>query len=120
MLRRRLFQRIDDAGAAPVIDAYRELWNANRDALAPEAVKAETAAGVPERLSTPFGRTGHLHDQDGNAGELSVRSRYVAESGTYRGDDSATGNRDNPTFMIDQILDGQCTNSQCTHTPEAP
>jgi hypothetical protein len=35
VLRRRLFSRIDDAGAAEVVDAYRALWTANADSLPP-------------------------------------------------------------------------------------
>ena len=33
VLRRRLFERIDDAAAEPVIEEYRALWHSQRDAL---------------------------------------------------------------------------------------
>ena len=45
VLRRRLFERIDDAAAEPVIEEYRAIWHSQRDALASEATKAETLTG---------------------------------------------------------------------------
>ena len=42
VLRRRLFESIDDASAATAIEAYRELWGANRDSLAGDAARSET------------------------------------------------------------------------------
>lgn len=36
VVRRRLFKSIDDARAAEIIEAYRSIWNANRDFLPPE------------------------------------------------------------------------------------
>ncbi|WP_295430572.1 DUF499 domain-containing protein [uncultured Thiodictyon sp.] len=51
ILRRRLFTRIDDAGAAPVIESYRHLWEQHRDQLPPAGVgdsRFDTfAAGYP-------------------------------------------------------------------------
>src|SRR5580700_5315519 len=44
VLRRRLFERVDDTAAGRVIEEYRALWHAHRDALAPESVKSETLA----------------------------------------------------------------------------
>ena len=38
VLRRRLFSRIDDAGAAEVISAYRDLWTHNSDKLPPQRI----------------------------------------------------------------------------------
>jgi hypothetical protein len=45
VLRRRLFERIDEAAAERVIEEYRALWHSHRDALASEATKAETLNG---------------------------------------------------------------------------
>lgn len=42
VLRRRLFERIDNSAAAAVIEEYRALWHNNRDALAPDAIDPET------------------------------------------------------------------------------
>ncbi len=36
VIRRRLFKSIDDAAAAPIVDAYRDLWNTHREILPPE------------------------------------------------------------------------------------
>jgi hypothetical protein len=36
VIRRRLFKSIDDAAAAPIIDAYRDIWNTHREILPPE------------------------------------------------------------------------------------
>ncbi|MFP5237649.1 MAG: ATP-binding protein [Acidobacteriota bacterium] len=42
VLRRRLFGRIDEAGAASVIEAYRNQWTANQDSLDPDANRLAT------------------------------------------------------------------------------
>ena len=85
VLRRRLFKRIDDAGAESVVDAYRALWNANRDALAPEAAKAETAAGFrtsyplhPDVLDTFTTKTATLANFQRVRGMLRILGRTVA------------------------------------------
>src|SRR5580704_12504737 len=52
VLRRRLFERIDDHGASEVIDSYRECWNSNRDALVADAARPETIDAF--RASYPF------------------------------------------------------------------
>lgn len=43
VLRRRLFERVDDARAAGVFDAYCGLWTGHQDALVDEAARPETA-----------------------------------------------------------------------------
>jgi len=85
VLRRRLFKRIDDAGAASVIDAYRALWNANRDALSLEAGKAETVAGFrasyplhPDVLDTFTTKTATLANFQRVRGMLRILGRTVA------------------------------------------
>ena len=40
VLRRRLFESIDEAKAAAAIEAYRALWSAGGEALPPEASRA--------------------------------------------------------------------------------
>jgi len=67
VLRRRLFDRIDDHGASEVIDGYRETWNSNRDALIPEASRPETIDAFrasypfhPDVLATLTGKTATL------------------------------------------------------------
>lgn len=67
VLRRRLFDRIDDHGASEVIDGYRETWNSNRDALIPEAARPETIDAFrasypfhPDVLATLTGKTATL------------------------------------------------------------
>jgi hypothetical protein len=52
VLRRRLFKHVDDAGAAPVIDAYRALWKQHESALPPSAQRLETAEAF--RASYPL------------------------------------------------------------------
>jgi hypothetical protein len=42
VLRRRLFKSVDDAKAAEVIAAYKDLWNGNKEALAHDASQAST------------------------------------------------------------------------------
>jgi hypothetical protein len=85
VLRRRLFERIDDAGAASAIDAYRALWNANRDALPSEAVRAETVAGFrtsyplhPDVLDTFTTKTATLANFQRVRGMLRILGRTVA------------------------------------------
>ncbi|MGH7906433.1 MAG: ATP-binding protein [Candidatus Binataceae bacterium] len=67
VLRRRLFDRIDDRGAAELINAYRECWNSNREALLPDATRPETIDALrasypfhPDVLATLTGKTATL------------------------------------------------------------
>ena len=67
VLRRRLFEHIDGDGAAEVVDAYRELWAGNRDALGAEAARPETVEQFrasyplhPHVLETLTGKTATL------------------------------------------------------------
>jgi hypothetical protein len=48
VLRRRLFERIDDARAEEVIEEYRALWHNQEDALASDATKPETLSTFRE------------------------------------------------------------------------
>jgi hypothetical protein len=67
VLRRRLFDRINDRDAAEVVAAYRESWNSNRDAVVPEAFRPETIDAFrasypfhPDVLATLTGKTATL------------------------------------------------------------
>jgi hypothetical protein len=67
VLRRRLFDRIDDHRASEVIDSYHEIWNSNRDALVGDAARPETIDAFrssypfhPDVLATLTGKTATL------------------------------------------------------------
>ena len=67
VLRRRLFEHIDGDGASDVVDAYRELWAGNRDALGTDAARPETVEQFkssyplhPHVLETLTGKTATL------------------------------------------------------------
>jgi hypothetical protein len=67
VLRRRLFDRINDRDAANVIAAYRESWNSNRDSVISEASRPETIDAFrasypfhPDVLATLTGKTATL------------------------------------------------------------
>ena len=67
VLRRRLFEYIDGDRAAAVVDAYRELWAGNRDALGAAAARPETVEQFrasylvhPHVLETLTGKTATL------------------------------------------------------------
>jgi hypothetical protein len=85
VLRRRLFERIDTAAAANVIDEYRSLWHAQRDALSPDATKAETVSGFydsyplhPDVLDTFTSKTATLANFQRVRGMLRILGRTVA------------------------------------------
>ncbi|MGO9450591.1 MAG: DUF499 domain-containing protein [Candidatus Binataceae bacterium] len=67
VLRRRLFDRIDDHAASEVISSYGESWNSNRDALVADAARPETIDAFrasypfhPDVLATLTGKTATL------------------------------------------------------------
>jgi predicted AAA+ superfamily ATPase len=85
VLRRRLFERIDDAGAAEVIEAYHALWQAHREALPPAAVRPDTVEGFrasyplhPEVLATLTGKTATLTNFQRVRGMLRLLAAAVA------------------------------------------
>ncbi len=84
VLRRRLFERIDEAGAAATLAAYRDVWHAHRDALPPAAVHPETLASFiasyplhPEVLETLTGKTATLGNFQRVRGMLRLLARTV-------------------------------------------
>ena len=91
VLRRRLFERIDERGAARVIEAYRVLWVANREALVPEAVRPETLEAFrasyplhPEVLETLTGKTATLSNFQRVRGMLRLLARMIVRVWTAR------------------------------------
>ena len=85
VLRRRLFDFIDEAGIAPAVDAYREIWAANGDSLVGDAVRAETVETFrssyplhPEVLETLTGKTATLGSFQRVRGMLRLLARTVA------------------------------------------
>jgi len=85
ILRRRLFTRIDDAGAAVVIDAYRRLWEQHRDQLPPAGAgdsRLEAfAAGYPlhpELIDTLREKMSTLGNFQRVRGMLRLLARSVA------------------------------------------
>ena len=78
VLRRRLFAKIDEAGAAEIVDEYAKLWNANRDLLPPES-------GVSDRVqafrdSFPF----HPGLMDTLTGKLATLENFQRVRGMLR------------------------------------
>ena len=85
VLRRRLFSSIDETKAVPAIEAYRELWAANRDALVGEAARSETVETFrssyplhPEVLETLTGKTATLGNFQRVRGMLRLLARTIA------------------------------------------
>ena len=85
VLRRRLFETIDDSRAASVIAAYRELWNAAGEALSGDAARPETTEAFlasyplhPEVLRTLTGKTATLGNFQRVRGMLRLLARIIA------------------------------------------
>ena len=85
VLRRRLFDSIDGAAAAPVVEAYRDLWTANSGSLAADAARSETVETFresyplhPEVLETLTGKTATLGNFQRVRGMLRLLARTVA------------------------------------------
>ncbi|MGE0713885.1 MAG: ATP-binding protein [Alphaproteobacteria bacterium] len=85
VLRRRLFARIDAAGADAAVAAYRALWHGQRDGLGPDAGKPETAEAFrrsyplhPDMLATFTGKTATLENFQRVRGMLRLLGRTVA------------------------------------------
>ena len=85
VLRRRLFERIDDAGAAAVIEQYQKLWRDHRDSLSHEAAKQSTSGEFatsfplhPDVLKTFTEKTATLANFQRVRGMLRILGRTVA------------------------------------------
>ncbi len=86
VLLRRLFDKVDTAKAAPVIEAYRALWQSNKEALPPDATHPETldALGAsyplhPELLETLKNKTATLANFQRVRGMLRLLARTIAQ-----------------------------------------
>ena len=88
VLRRRLFERIDEVAAAQVIEgdeqSYRSSWHRNREGLAAEAGKPQTLADFrnsyplhPDVLATFTGKTATLANFQRVRGMLRILGRTV-------------------------------------------
>ena len=84
VLRRRLFERIDDSKADAVIEAYRASWAANRDSLDPDATHPETVDAFrisyplhPEVLHVLTSKTATLSNFQRVRGMLRILTRTV-------------------------------------------
>ena len=85
VLRRRLFEVIDEDRAAPVIESYIQAWSVQRDSLAETAARPETAdafrAGYPfhpDVLATLTGKTATLDNFQRVRGMLRLLARTIA------------------------------------------
>lgn len=86
VLRRRLFARVDMAGAEPVFAAYQALWAVHRDRLSPEAANPLTLEAFrasyplhPDLLATFTGKTATLAHFQRVRGMLRILGRTVAQ-----------------------------------------
>ena len=85
VLRRRLFEYIDDARAVEVVDAYRELWTSHQDAFPDDAARFQTVDHFrasyplhPHVLETLTGKTATLSNFQRVRGMLRLLARTVA------------------------------------------
>ena len=85
VLRRRLFESIDEASIPSVTDAYRALWGANQESLAGDAGRSETVETFrssyplhPEVLETLTGKTATLNNFQRVRGMLRLLARTIS------------------------------------------
>ena len=85
VLRRRLFERIDESSIEPTIDAYQALWRAHSESLAADASRSETVETFrtsyplhPEVLETLTGKTATLSNFQRVRGMLRLLARTIA------------------------------------------
>ena len=85
VLKRRLFERIDEAAGHAAVDAYRERWAANSKSLSAEATRPETVDAFrasyplhPEVLETLTGKTATLGNFQRVRGMLRLLARTIA------------------------------------------
>ena len=84
VLKRRLFERVDQDAAEETLDAYVDLWNRNKDTLHPDALSAETREQFksgyplhPETLSVLIEKTATLSNFHRIRGMLRILARSV-------------------------------------------
>ena len=85
VLRRRLFESIDEAKAIAAVNGYRELWATNKGSLAGEAARAATVEAFqasyplhPEVLDTLTAKTATLGNFQRVRGMLRLLARTIA------------------------------------------
>lgn len=85
VLRRRLFDRIDDARVPEVVEAYRALWTRERDNLPPQKVREDRAEELrqgyplhPEIMAVLTGKLSTLGNFQRVRGMLRLLARTVA------------------------------------------
>ena len=85
VLRRRLFEQIDESRIDAVVEAYRGLWGQHRESLSGEAARPETAETFrssyplhPEVLDTLTGKTATLGNFQRVRGMLRLLARTIA------------------------------------------
>ena len=96
VLRRRLFEFIDEAAAREAVAAYQAAWSAQRDAIAADANRPETAARFrasyplhPEVLQTLTSKTATLETFQRVRGMLRLLARTIAHLWEMRPADAA-------------------------------
>ena len=96
VLRRRLFEFIDEAAAREAVAAYQAAWSAQRDAIAADANRPETAARFrasyplhPEVLQTLTSKTATLETFQRVRGMLRLLARTIAHLWETRPADAA-------------------------------
>ena len=84
VIRRRLFKKIDAAGARDVVDAYAKIWNSNKESLSTEAFRPETQEQFlrgyplhPETLNVLIEKTSSLSTFQRTRGMLRILARTV-------------------------------------------
>ena len=100
VLRRRLFEFIDDGAAREVVAAYQAVWFAKRDAIADDACRPETVESFeasyplhPEVLQTLTSKTATLETFQRVRGMLRLLARTIAY---LLGDPPGGRHRDTP------------------------
>ncbi len=96
VLRRRLFESIDEAAIPAVVDAYRALWGTNRESLADDAARPGTVETFrssyplhPEVLETLTGKTATLGNFQRVRGMLRLLARTISHLWEERPADAA-------------------------------
>lgn len=84
VLRRRLFESVDESRAPEVIQAYRQLWEGNRESLSPEAAHSQTTETFlasypfhPEVIDTMTRKTATLDQFQRVRGMLRLLAKTV-------------------------------------------
>ena len=95
VLRRRLFESIDETKIPAVADAYRDLWVANRGSLADDAARSETVEAFrssyplhPEVLETLTGKTATLGNFQRVRGMLRLLARTISHLWEQKSEDA--------------------------------